>query len=198
MKIVLATQNVDKILELTSLLLPYGLEILSLADYIVKEPVENGVNFVDNAIIKADYTYNLLPYPVLSDDSGLVIPELQNNPGVKSARWAKEQGGYMEACTKIIEQLEDKQNKIAYFKTILCFYTGYNSYKLFEGIVKGKISDKILGIKGFGYDSIFIPEGYKQTFAELSFEDKNKVSHRKNAMHKFIQYLVQYKLEYNN
>lgn len=188
-KIVLATNNKHKLEEFNSMFASYNVEVISLKDAgIVCDPEENGKTFKDNSLIKAKEVANFTKYPVISDDSGLVIKSLDGFPGVYSARFM-EGYTYEEKRMEIIKKLSDFKDKSARFETVLCLYNLENEPLYFNGFVEGKI---VLpsGDNGFAYDPIFYCNELNKTFGDATSDEKNKVSHRSRALKKLIDYLI--------
>jgi len=187
--IFLASGNAHKIEELKQVLQPLGIDLKSTLDYPdAEEVVEDQPDLQGNALKKAQFWFNKTGLPSISDDTGLEVDALNGAPGVYSARYAGENPTYDDNVNKLLKELEDVGNRSAQFRTVIAFVDGSDKY-FFEGICRGIIIDDKRGSKGFGYDPVFIPEGYKETFAELSSEEKNKISHRGRAVQKFIKFL---------
>jgi len=187
--IFLASGNAHKIEELKQVLQPLGIDLKSTLDYPdAEEVVEDQPDLQGNALKKAQFWFNKTGLPSISDDTGLEVDALNGAPGVYSARYAGENPTYDDNVNKLLKELEDVGNRSAQFRTVIAFVDGSDNY-FFEGICRGKIIDEKRGSKGFGYDPVFIPEGYEETFAELSSEEKNKISHRGRAVQKFIKFL---------
>lgn len=192
MIIVLATANQNKVIELTKLL-PQGFELKGLKEIgISSEIPETGTTLHENAFLKASFVKNHLTkqslnYPVLSDDSGLEVEALGNEPGVNSAIYAGAPKNDEANNLKLLYELKNKTKRQATFKTVLCYIDTDKHY--FEGQVKGTIGYEPRGQNGFGYDPLFIPQGYRSTFAELSQEIKNSLSHRAIAIKAFLQFI---------
>ena len=190
MKLVFATHNTNKLIEVKQLL-PSSIELLSLTDIGCTEDIaETGDTLHENAYIKARYVRDHYGYNCFADDSGLEIDALDGAPGVISARYAGPQKDNEANILKVWNELKDKTNKAGQFRTVIALCIN-SEEKDFEGIVRGKLIHEKRGIKGFGYDPIFIPEGYSQTFAELGDTVKNKISHRARATQLFLKYLNQ-------
>jgi XTP/dITP diphosphohydrolase len=188
-KILIGTHNKGKIKEISYLLnkkikkiFPFNLNI--------KSPIENGKTFKSNSELKAKYFFQKTKIITISDDSGLCIDCLDNKPGIYSARWAKKHGGFKQAMSKIIQLVENKnknKNKKNIKAKFICSLTLFFNPKkkiTTTGIVYGKISNKILGKNGFGYDSIFVPNGYKLTFGQMGKKKKMIIDHRYLAFKK--------------
>jgi len=190
MPLVFASNNPNKIKEI-QLLLPNTLQILSLEDICCLEDIpETAPTIEGNAIQKANYVTEKYGYPCFADDTGLEVAALDNAPGVYSARYAGEQKNAYDNMAKLLDNLSDKANRKAQFKTVICLNLNGNQH-LFEGIIKGEIIHEKRGSAGFGYDPIFIPNGYSNTFAEMSMSEKSKISHRGLAVEKLVAFLKQ-------
>lgn len=193
MKIVLATANKNKVLELSKLL-PASIQLISLVDVGITEEIpETGSTLEENAFIKANFVLEKLKtqnlnYAVLSDDSGLEVAALNGLPGVSSAIYAGLPKNDHLNNIKLLNELINCTNRQAKFKTVLCFINQKISY--FEGSINGTIAYQLKGNNGFGYDPLFIPNGYTATFAELSLELKNNLSHRAIAVTNFLKVVV--------
>ena len=186
-EILIATHNQHKKEEIQQIL-GDNFKVTSLTDYdIHDEIIEDGKTFHENALIKAKYCFEKTGKPSLGDDSGLVVEALDGRPGIFSARYA-ENHNFAKNIAKVLEEMKEEENRKAYFVTVMCLVneTGEN---YFEGRVYGNLTKDVRGEKGFGYDPIFIPENYEITFAEMKPEEKNQISHRKNAIEKFLKFL---------
>ncbi|MBN09320.1 MAG: non-canonical purine NTP pyrophosphatase, RdgB/HAM1 family [Flavobacteriaceae bacterium] len=187
MKIVFATHNQNKIKEV-KLLLSNNIKILSLNDINCNELInETGNSLVENAWIKSNYVKTKYGYDCFSDDTGLEIESLGGEPGVKSARYSGIYSTDKKNIDLVLKLMKNKTNRNAQFRTCIALIINDNK-ELFEGIVKGKIIHQRKGKNGFGYDSIFIPNGLKKTFAEMDLSEKNKISHRGIALKKLSNY----------
>ncbi len=181
-KIVLASNNAHKVQEIESIL--KGVEILTLKEIGFTDEVEETANnFEGNALLKAVTVFNEVELATLSDDSGLEAMALKGAPGVFSKRYAGT-GNSEDNIRKLLEELKYVKDRSAQFRTVLCFFDGEEEY-YFEGVVKGTILHEKRGEGGFGYDPVFVPEGYDKTFAELGSDIKNTISHRALAIQKF-------------
>ncbi len=190
MKIVFATNNPNKIKEIQSML-PNNIEILSLESIGCKEDIPETSDTIEgNSIQKANYVLENYGYDSFADDTGLEVDALNNEPGVFSARYAGEQRNANENMDKLLSNLENKSNRKAQFKTVICLNLKGKQY-LFTGIAKGEIIKNKIGNGGFGYDPIFRPEGFQETFGEISLELKNEISHRGKATKQLIEFLNQ-------
>lgn len=188
-KLVFATNNKHK-LEEVSTLIQNHFELLSLADIKCFEEIEEPHNtLIDNAFEKASFVYNRYNYNCFADDTGLEIDALDGRPGVYSARYAGENCTFEDNVNKVLEEMKGKKLRTARFKTIIALIIDGKKYS-FEGVVEGVITEKpSQGNEGFGYDPIFRPLGYSETFAQMPLEEKNKISHRGLASQKLIEFL---------
>ncbi|MCX8523707.1 RdgB/HAM1 family non-canonical purine NTP pyrophosphatase [Chryseobacterium formosus] len=187
MELLVATHNLHKKEEIQQIL---GDEFIvkSLSDYnLHDEIVEDGDSFNANALIKAKYCFEKTGIPSLGDDSGLVVESLDGRPGIFSARYAGDHD-FAKNIEKVLSEMGNIENRKAYFITVLCYYDE-NGAKYFDGRAHGNLLKENKGHQGFGYDPIFVPEGYEMTFAEMNPEDKNKISHRKQALDLFLEFL---------
>lgn len=188
-KLVLASRNPHKIEEMQQILKPLGIEVLSTQDFPqLIEVDEDQPTLEGNALKKARYVATETGLPALSDDTGLEVDALDGAPGVYSARFAGENVSYQDNVDKLLSELEKKSNRKAQFRTVVALVNGGEEYT-FEGICEGEILREQRGEKGFGYDPVFQPDGYEQTFAELDSTEKNKISHRGRAVQKFVEFL---------
>jgi XTP/dITP diphosphohydrolase len=187
MKIVFATNNSNKLKEVRALL--PTIEILSLKDIKCFDDIEETeVTLEGNAKLKADYITEKFGLDCFADDTGLELEALDNAPGVYSARYAGEPSDSEKNIEKVLSEMKDKENRIAQFRTVVALNLKNDQF-LFEGICKGEISKTKNGNKGFGYDPIFIPKGYKKSFAEMSMDEKGEISHRGKAIQELITFL---------
>ncbi len=186
-QLVLATNNKGKLAELQQML--PGFKLLSLEEIgftkAIPEPYET---FEENAEIKARTVFNASGMHTLSDDSGLCVPALGNAPGVHSAYFGGEPRSDSKNNRKLLEELAGEENRAAFYKCIICLIWNGQPY-YFEGKCEGRIADEPQGDGGFGYDPLFIPEGYDQTFGQLSSEVKKELSHRGKAIRKMVSFL---------
>jgi len=190
-KIILASNNSHKINEITKLLEPFRVEIKSLKELGLDDPVEDGRNFVENALIKARYAYTKTNLPALADDSGFCISSLNDFPGLCSGRFAKAVGGF-EKAFEILNSCIESKNKTASFITCLAFVykniDGIIVEKIFEGKIDGEFTYPPRGGNGFGYCSAFTPNGCEKTFGEISDDIRTHTNHRALALNKFIEF----------
>lgn len=188
MNLVFASNNKNKILEIQSIL-NGSIKILSLEDIGCHEDIPETADTIEgNAILKADYVTKKYGYDCFADDTGLEINALNGEPGVYSARYAGEQRDSDDNMNKVLEGLNDTTNRNAHFKTVIALNLNGKQH-LFTGIANGTITHNKKGNQGFGYDPIFQPEGYEETFAELPLTIKNKISHRAKATQQLIEFL---------
>ena len=188
MKLVFATNNKNKILEVQQLLTD-SIEIISLENIGCFEEIpETGDTIEENAIIKANYVTQKYGYDCFADDTGLEVDALNGTPGVLSARYAGEQRSSKDNMDKLLDALSNTTNRKAQFKTIIALNLNGRQH-LFIGIARGEITLEKIGNQGFGYDPIFIPEGHTATFAQLSLEEKGLISHRGKATEQLINFL---------
>ena len=187
--IFLASGNLHKIEELYQLLEPLQIGIRSTRDLEdVEEVEEDHPDLAGNALKKARYWHGVTGLPSLADDTGLEVDALNGAPGVWSARYAGEGASYTDNVEKLLRELDGKTDRKARFRTVIAYVTKEGEF-LFEGVCEGVITKEPKGEKGFGYDPVFRPDGYKETFAELSAEEKNRISHRGRALEKFVEWI---------
>lgn len=188
MQLVFASNNKNKILEIQSML-PDTIKILSLESIGCYEEIPETADTIEgNAILKANYVTQKYGYDCFADDTGLEVESLNGEPGVFSARYAGEQCNSDDNMNKLLKALSEKNNRNAQFKTVIALNLNGKQY-LFTGIARGKITLEKIGTQGFGYDPIFQPEDYLETFAQLSLDIKNKISHRGKATLHLIDFL---------
>lgn len=188
MRLVFATHNRNKFQEVKKLI-PKHIELISLEEIGCFEEIpETGNTLQENAQIKADFVARNYKIPCFSDDTGLLVNALNGAPGVYSARYAGEEKSAEKNMEKLLKELQNKEDRSAHFETVISLALHTKKY-FFSGVVNGTITYKKQGSKGFGYDPIFQPEGFGQTFAELPLEEKNKISHRALAIKQLIDFL---------
>ena len=184
------SHNPKKILEVESILDHKGVKLHNLKSFEkIKEPIENGLSFAENAKIKSAFGLKFSDIPCFADDSGICVEAMKNKPGIKSKRFLDKFSTKRSAFDHIISNVIKNKNDKAFFKTVICLSIKKNHHIVFEGKINGRISIKPKGSNGFGYDPIFIPDGYKKTFAEMSIKEKNTISHRKIALMKMESFL---------
>lgn len=187
MKLVFATHNNHKTEEAKEIL-GENFKIVNLHDLNCPEIPETADTLVGNAIQKAQFVYEHYHCDCFADDTGLEIEALDNRPGVYSARYAGENCSFEDNMNKVLDEMQGVENRKACFKTVICLILNGKQY-IFEGKVDGVMTESKHGEKGFGYDPIFLPDGYEKTFAEMDLDTKNKISHRGIAMQKLIDFL---------
>lgn len=187
-ELVIASHNKGKIAEFENLLAPYGVKIYSAKDLDLPDVEETGKTFAENAIIKAEALAEICNKPCLADDSGLCVDALDGRPGVYSARYAPNRD-FDKAMTMLIDEIKTTRSKdwSAHFSCVLALKIPDKKVELFEGRVDGRIVEQRRGENGFGFDPVFVPNGFDVTFAEMSADDKKKISHRGQAVEKFLQ-----------
>lgn len=193
-RILIATNNKNKQEEIKYYFKNKDIKLLFLTDFNqeFQEPKEDANTFLGNAYIKAKYYSNLTGYPALSDDSGLCVNDLDGLPGIYSSRWAGEAQDYNHAITKIAKELTNKHinkqiNKAKFVCSLVLFWDN-NHYVDYYGEISGNLNLNAKGINGFGYDPFFIPDGHDKTFAEMSNEEKRKLSHRSIAFKRLLNH----------
>lgn len=193
-RIVLASHNKGKLLEISELLKPFGVSVVSAGDLGFEEPEETEDNFAGNARIKAHYAAQKSGLPALSDDSGIEVDALDLQPGVYTADWAETGNGrdFFMAMGKVWEKLEERkasEPRTARFRCTLCLAWPNGDDEIFEGKVEGRLIWPVRGENGFGFDPMFMPAGYGQTFGEMEPAIKRAMSHRADAFEKLIECL---------
>lgn len=181
------TNNAHKLKEIREML-GDEFEVKSFHDFPYIDVEETEPTLEGNAMLKAKAFYEHTGIPCFADDTGLEVAALNGAPGVFSARYAGEEGNNVNNINKLLKELEGQGSRSAQFRTVIAFWNGLEM-KLFEGIVKGDILHTPVGTNGFGYDPVFMPHGYEQSFAEMNAETKHHISHRGQAIRKFVQYL---------
>lgn len=188
-EIIFATGNAHKVYEVQQMIPEDTLVIKSLKDInFTDDIVEDGDTMHANALIKAETIFKLEGRPVFAEDSGLEVLSLNNEPGLFTARYAGPARNHDDNMDLVLKNLEPHEDRTAQFRAVIA-YIDKDEVQYFEGIIKGKIAMEKSGGKGFGYDPIFIPDGYEETFALLGDDIKNKVSHRSKAMKGFMEFL---------
>ncbi len=188
MKLVFATNNLNKLSEIQSLV-PKEIEILSLKDIDCNEELaETTPTLEGNALQKASYVYEKYGYNCFADDTGLEIDALNGDPGVYSARYAGEECRAEDNINLVLQKLKGQTNRIAEFRTVIALIIDGKEI-FFEGNCKGEITEFRSGVEGFGYDPIFLPNGFDKTFAEMKQNEKGLISHRGKAFKKLVDFL---------
>ena len=190
-EIIFFSNNKNKIKEISNLFIKFNYKLLSLNDFKNTEsPIENGKTFKDNAKIKSIYGYKKFNKLCFADDSGICIDALNGAPGINSKKYLESEKNKNTTLNKIISLAKNKDRYKAFFETSICLTLNINKQIFFTGRVYGKISLKIRGNHGFGYDPIFIPNGMNLTFSEMTIYQKNLLSHRAIAIKKLSKYLT--------
>lgn len=189
-EIVFASHNEGKIKEIKKLLDPYGIKVKSALDMNLPDVEETGKTFEENSLLKSRTIAKLVNMPCLADDSGLCVDALNGSPGVYSARYAPNRD-FDKGMEKLLAEMEKSPNKSrnAHFSCVISLAWPDGQYKVFAGQVDGKIAFHKMGAGGFGYDPLFVPEGFTSSFAQMSQEEKNKISHRGRAVEKLKDFL---------
>ena len=190
-----ATNNKDKVKEIIELLKDLNIDVITLNDLNLNVDVEEDKDTLEgNALKKAEEIWQHVQIPCSADDTGLFVHALNGAPGVFSSRYAGENVSYSDNRRKLLNELDGVplESRTAYFRTVVCYYYAKNKYELFDGVCAGKITLTERGDKGFGYDAVFLPDGFENTFAELNREEKNRISHRAKAFEKLKTYLSEH------
>ena len=191
-EVLFASHNAGKIAEIKQMLEPFGIQVKSAAEVAFPDVEETGTTFAENSLLKSQAVAKTIGIPCIADDSGLCVDALNGAPGVYSARYApnRDFDKGMDRLLNEMAQSGDKSRK-AHFSCVISLAFPNGEYKLFEGRVDGKIAEhKMSGVEGFGYDPLFIPDGYDVSFAQMDKSAKNKISHRGRAMQKLKEYLA--------
>ena len=189
MKLVFASNNKNKIQEIQALV-PNTIQIVSLEEMGCFEDIPETADTIEgNAILKANYVTQKYGYDCFADDTGLEVEALNGAPGVYSARYASQKKDANDNINKLLSELKNNTNRKAIFKTVIALNLN-GKQNLFTGIINGKIIKEKIGTNGFGYDPIFVADGYEKTFAELSMEEKSTISHRGIAVKQLIEYFM--------
>lgn len=189
-EIVFASHNSGKIKEMKELLAPYGIKVKSALDMDLPDVEETGKTFEENSLLKSQTIAKLVNKPCLADDSGLCVDALDGAPGVYSARYAPNRD-FNKGMEKLLAEMDKSPNKSrkAHFSCVISLAWPDGQYKVFDGRVDGQIALQKMGEGGFGYDPLFVPEGFDCSFAQMGQEEKNKISHRGRAVEKLKDFL---------
>lgn len=189
-EVVFASHNAGKIKEIKELLQPFGINVKSALDMKLPDVEETGSTFAENSLLKSQTIAELTGLPCIADDSGLCVDALNGAPGVYSARYAPNRN-FDKGMEKLLAEMAQSPNKSrkAHFSCVISLAFPNGGYELFEGRVDGHIAAEKQGIGGFGYDPLFIPDGFAKSFAQMSKDEKNQVSHRGRAVEKLKAYL---------
>jgi len=188
MELIFATHNLNKLLEVQAMM-PEGIKLLSLEDVGLNDEIpETAETISENAVLKTDYVRQRFDLPVFADDTGLIVPSLHGAPGVKSARYAGEHRSSKDNIDLLLKNLEKESDRSAYFLTAISLSINGAPY-IFEGQCNGSILHNRTGSNGFGYDPVFQPDGFDQSFAQMDLLEKAAISHRGKAFKKMMEFL---------
>lgn len=189
-KVVLATRNTGKIVEMGALLEPHGIALASARDYALPEPAETGYSFEENARLKACAAAQATAIPAIADDSGLCVNALDGRPGIYSARWAGPDKDFYAAMQRVRYELGASDDWSAAFVAVIALALPDGSCETFQGRCEGQLVWPPRGENGFGYDPMFMPYGARLTFGEMVQEDKHRYSHRFKALHQLMELIL--------
>jgi len=185
-EIVLATRNPDKIAEIREIVGDL-VRLRAVGDYVKVDIPEFGRSLLENSLTKAAFAYRLCNKPALADDSGLFVDCLAGEPGIYSSRYGRND---KERISRLLREIGTEKDRKAAFRVVFVYYYADGKHRVFEGECVGRIADAARGSAGFGYDPVFVPRGYRKTFAELGPTVKNRISHRARALKKFRGFLI--------
>lgn len=185
--LIVASHNAGKVREIRDLLAPFSIDVRSAGDLNLPEPEETGSTYAENAILKAVAAATAANLPALSDDSGVSVSALDGAPGIYSARWAGPEKDFVMAMNKVIELVGPNPDRAVAFICVLCIAWPDGHTECFEGRVDGTLTTPPRGNNGFGYDPMFTPDGYDQTFGEMDPMAKHAISHRARAFTKLVE-----------
>ena len=187
-ELVIASHNKGKVEEFRNMLQPFGVKIYSADELNLPDVEETGITFTENAVLKAEALAKICGKPCLADDSGLCVDALDGRPGVFSARYAPNRD-FDKAMEMLVAEIKatGSQDWSAHFSCVLALKEPDKNVKIFEGRIDGKIVEHRRGLNGFGFDPVFVPDGYGKTFAEMTNDEKKQISHRGVAVLKFLQ-----------
>lgn len=188
-RILFATHNKGKIQEVQKLLEEFGIEVLSSADFNLVEPDETGKTFEENALLKAKAGAIASGLPTLADDSGICVAAMGGKPGIHSKRWLEDFENHLDAFEKLREVTTQAGDYSADLNSVMVLYSPDGSYETFYGQVKGSLVFPPQGENNFGYDPVFMPEGFDVTYGQMTTEEKKSISHRRIAVDKFLEWL---------
>ncbi len=187
MKLIFATNNKHKLEEVAQLL-PGEFQLITLAEVGIHADIPETADTLEgNTAIKSHFVFERTGMNCFADDTGLEVEALSGAPGVYSARYAGEKCSFADNVNKLLHEMLDKENRAAKFRTVISLMLDDQEY-FFEGMVDGEITREVYGTEGFGYDPIFKPSGFDKTFAEMTLEEKNKISHRARAVEKLVAF----------
>lgn len=190
MELIFATHNNNKVAEIKPLI-PASIKVKTLTEIGITEEIPETADTIEgNALLKVRFVYERLKCNCFADDTGLEVAAINGEPGVYSARYAGEGKSANDNIEKLLGKLKGVENRAAKFKTVIAAILDGKEY-VFEGIVDGEIAELKLGQNGFGYDPVFVPDGFMVSFAQMTLEEKNKISHRSRAVRKFTEFLTE-------
>lgn len=187
--VVFASHNTDKLKEVRQILSALPVSVIDSAAARLPAVKETGKTFKENAVLKAAAGFKATGLPVIADDSGLCVSALNNAPGVDSARFAARHGGYPAVFDVLNTELKGRQNRNAHYVCVMALALSESEIYTFQGELYGRLAECPGGANGFGYDPLFIPDGYNKTLGCISMEEKNKISHRAKALQKLFEFL---------
>ncbi|MCK5296294.1 MAG: RdgB/HAM1 family non-canonical purine NTP pyrophosphatase [Alphaproteobacteria bacterium] len=186
-KLVIASHNKGKVSELAEMMKPYHVKVISATKLNLDEPEENGITFIENAVIKAVAAVKASGMPALADDSGLAVHALDGKPGIHTARWAGADKNFPMAMKLVEDKLKGKKDRTAHFVCAIALAWPDGHVETFEGKVYGEMTWPMTGDKGFGFDPVFIPKGHTITFGEMNPKIKHEISHRAQAINMLVK-----------
>jgi XTP/dITP diphosphohydrolase len=190
MELIFATHNNNKVAEIEPLI-PASIKVKTLTEIGITEEIPETADTIEgNALLKVRFVYERLKCNCFADDTGLEVTAINGEPGVYSARYAGEGKSASDNIEKLLGKLKGVENRAAKFKTVIAAILDGKEY-VFEGVVDGEIAELKLGQNGFGYDPVFVPDGFMVSFAQMTIEEKNKISHRGRAVRKFTEFLTE-------
>lgn len=192
-KLVFATHNENKLKEVREMLKETGLTVIGADELNLPDVEETGETFKDNALLKAYAAHRATGLPALAEDSGICIRALNGAPGVYSARFSKKHGGFPAVFDYITAQMGDNPDRSIYYQATMALIFDETDIQVFDGVLEGMWADAPKGLNGFGFDPMFIPNGYDKTLGELGPDVKNGISHRSRALKKVYDYLMKRK-----
>lgn len=191
-KIILATHNQHKLQEAQEILAPLGVTVVGADALNLPDVEETGTTFQENALLKARAAFRLTGLPAIADDSGICVCALNDEPGIYAARYAKKNGGFPAVFDVLNQRLGDNPDRRAYFICAMALVLDQKNESVFIGRMDGQLAHMPKGHHGFGYDPMFIPDGFSQTLGEMDADVKNEISHRAKALQKTFDFLKEY------
>lgn len=190
-KIIFATHNKHKLQEVREMLKPLNIEVVGADEINMPDVEETGSTFEENAILKAIAGVKSTGLPVIAEDAGISIEALNGQPGIYSARFAQQHGGFPKVFEYLNQQLKNSENRNAFYTSVFVVAYSETNYHIFKGFMHGKLAQNPSGTNGFGYDPLFIPEGFDTTLGNIPSEVKNKISHRSKSLKQVYEFLNQ-------